>query len=347
MTYDPLKSAIPAKSPAHETITEYLSFDDNSAFQELCGLQDSHLALLEATIGLRINARGNKLTLLGGPDAVARTGRILTKLYQKVKSGHSLSPADVDAAIRLSVYGDEENDKTTLNQDNINSISLQKRTISPRSPAQAAYLTALQEHELVFGVGPAGTGKTYLAVAWAAHLLLQGKVERIILSRPALEAGEQIGFLPGDMKDKVDPYLRPLYDALYDVFHTDFTDRRIAAGDIEIAPLGFMRGRTLSRSAIILDEAQNATIAQMKMFLTRLGEDSKMVITGDPSQSDLPGQSPSGLPDALQLLRGVKGVGVAQFTAADVVRHKLVARIVTAYEKREAARRKAQMPNQS
>ena len=214
-------------------------------------------------------------------------------------------------------------------------IKTPKRTIAPRTNAQSEYLSALQEGELVIGAGPAGTGKTYLAVAHAVELLLSGAVERLVLSRPAIEAGERIGFLPGDMKDKVDPYLRPLYDALHDMLHADYVERRIAAGEIEIAPLAFMRGRTLARAAVILDEAQNATISQMKMFLTRLGENSHMVLTGDPSQSDLPLNEPSGLADALSLLAHIDGVRVARFTSDDVVRHPMVAKILKAYEARQ------------
>jgi phosphate starvation-inducible PhoH-like protein len=201
-------------------------------------------------------------------------------------------------------------------------------------------MEALGRADLNFGVGPAGTGKTYLAVAHAVGLYLAGKVERIILSRPAIEAGERIGFLPGDMKEKVDPYLRPLYDALHDMLHADYVERRIAAGEIEIAPLAFMRGRTLARAAVSLDEAQNATVAQTKMFLTRLGEGAHMAVTGDPSQSDLPAGETSGLSDALSLLEGVEGVAVSRFTAADVVRHPLVGRIIDAYDARDAARRR-------
>ena len=331
----------PGKAPvrkAQETDTgsEVLTFENVPLFKDLCGPHDSHLMQLEKALRVRIDARGNRLVLSGGDEARARARAVLESLYQRLLDGHAVVSADVDAALRLSV---PEADPVVQKIEKDMVLSLQKRTIAPRSAAQRAYLAALARDELVFGVGPAGTGKTYLAVAWAAQLLLKGDVERIILSRPALEAGERIGFLPGDMKEKVDPYLRPLYDALYDVLHTDFVDRRMATGDIEIAPLGFMRGRTLSRAAVILDEAQNASVAQMKMFLTRLGEGSRMVVTGDPSQTDLPVQEKSGLADALELLAKVKGVSVARFTAKDVVRHELVARIVNAYDRRDKARR--------
>jgi len=214
-------------------------------------------------------------------------------------------------------------------------IQTQKRAIAPRSPMQANYITAIQNHELVFGMGPAGTGKTYLAAAMAVSMMLEGKVDRIILSRPAVEAGERLGFLPGDLREKVDPYLRPLYDALYDTMLGDQVAKHLESGDIEIAPLAFMRGRTLSNAFVILDEAQNATSTQMKMFLTRLGENSRMVVTGDPSQVDLPRGVSSGLVEAANILHGVKGVAEIQFTDADVVRHPLVTRIVRAYNSAE------------
>jgi phosphate starvation-inducible PhoH-like protein len=318
---------------------DVLTFQDTGLFKELCGVHDTHLLMLETGLGVRIDARGNQLVLNGGDDGRSRARAALDYLAERLEQGHALTAGDVDAAMRLS---SPAADPVVQSAGKSIVLSLQKRSISPRSTAQAAYLQALGEEELVFGVGPAGTGKTYLAVAHAAHLLLKGEVERIILSRPALEAGERIGFLPGDMKEKVDPYLRPLYDALYDVLHADFVDRRLESGEIEIAPLGFMRGRTLTRAAVILDEAQNATVAQMKMFLTRLGEGSRMVITGDPSQTDLPYNENSGLADALHLLAKVKGVAVARFTASDVVRHKLVARIVNAYDARDKARREGQ-----
>ncbi|MBY0421296.1 MAG: PhoH family protein, partial [Parvularculaceae bacterium] len=241
----------------------------------------------------------------------------------------TLALADVQAATRLA---DEIEDAG--GPGGAPAIRTPKRMIFARTAAQAGYVQALRQSELVFGVGPAGTGKTYLAVAHAVSLLLSGAVQRIVLSRPAVEAGERIGFLPGDLKEKVDPYLRPLYDSLNDMLHTDYVERRIGANEIEIAPLAFMRGRTLARAAVILDEAQNATVAQMKMFLTRLGEGSHMSVTGDPTQSDLPRGEVSGLADALSLLEGVEGVAVARFTAADVVRHPLVSRIIKAYEAR-------------
>ena len=248
-----------------------------------------------------------------------------TQLYAIPGGGKDWHPDDADAPKRATPAHGSRNQRY-------------QKTVKPRSENQARLLEALEDKSLVCALGPAGTGKTYLAVAHAAYAMLHGEVERIILSRPAVEAGERIGFLPGDMKEKVDPYLRPLYDALYDVLHGDFVDRRIGSGEIEIAPLAFMRGRTLSRAIIVLDEAQNATIAQMKMFLTRLGEGSRMIITGDPSQTDLPDIRQSGLGDAVGLLTGIEGVAVSRFTGKDVVRHRLVREIVHAYDKRDQSR---------
>jgi phosphate starvation-inducible PhoH-like protein len=316
--------------------TEQISFADNRLAADLSGEHDSHLMILEEATGARIDPRGNRFAVSGGAPARLRAIRLLRSLYARLERGEAIGPADVRAAAKLAdVPDDAPSESPPL------TLRTPKRLIGPRSPNQRVYLEALAKSDLVFGVGPAGTGKTYLAVAHAVSMLLSGAVERIILSRPAVEAGERIGFLPGDMKEKVDPYLRPLYDALHDMMHADYVERRLAAGDIEIAPLAFMRGRTLARAAIILDEAQNASVMQMKMFLTRLGEGSHMAVTGDPSQSDLPGDELSGLPDALSLLEGVEGVSVCRFTAADVVRHPLVARIVGAYDKRAASGRRA------
>ena len=322
-----------------ETAIERIRFDDNDLAKELAGSHDQNLALLEDRLGARIDPRGNEFAVSGPPDARQRTVQALKHLYQRLRDGLPIEIQDVRAATALSPIADAANpanEKAAPSTDIL--IKTPKRTIAARSQAQRDYLAALKANELVLGVGPAGTGKTYLAVANAVHMLLTGAVERLVLSRPAIEAGERIGFLPGDMKEKVDPYLRPLYDALHDMLHADYVDRRIAAGEIEIAPLAFMRGRTLSRAAVILDEAQNATIAQTKMFLTRLGEGSHMTLTGDPSQSDLPAGEPSGLADAMGLLGDVPGVGVARFTSEDVVRHPMVAKILKRYEARERER---------
>ena len=322
---------------------DLLAFDDNALMSALAGPHDQHLLLIENALGVRLDARGNEVTIRGGDGAKERAREVLEALYDRLARGDALSPADVEGALRLTTAepqggaGGEGRARPSPSKD-APTLVLPKRTLAPRSAAQADYMRKLAGNELTFGVGPAGTGKTYLAVAHAASAYLRGEVERLILSRPAVEAGERIGFLPGDMKEKVDPYLRPLYDALYDVMHADQVDRRIASGDIEIAPLAFMRGRTLTRAHVILDEAQNATIGQMKMFLTRLGEGSRMTVTGDPSQTDLPDARQSGLADALALLPGIDGVAVTRFTGDDVVRHRLVGEIVRAYDARERDR---------
>ncbi len=316
---------------------ETVSFNDNRLMAELSGEHDAHLMILEEVLAVRIDPRGNRLSVSGKAPARAKTLKVLDNLYRRLERGEALGPSEVRAAAKL--VGETAAPFEPAGP----SIRTPKRQIAPRTANQRLYLEALGKTDLVFGVGPAGTGKTYLAVAHAVSLLLSGAVERIVLSRPAVEAGERIGFLPGDMKEKVDPYLRPLYDALHDMMQADYVERRIAVGDIEIAPLAFMRGRTLARAAVILDEAQNATVAQMKMFLTRLGEGSHMAVTGDPSQTDLPRGEVSGLADALTLLSNVEGVAVTTFTSADVVRHPLVSRIVNAYDERDAAARGAKI----
>ncbi len=324
----------PTPLPAPDAAVDQLAFDDNRLVASLSGEHDAHLQIIEKAFGVRIDPRGNVLNISGPLPGRAEAAAALRRLYERLRAGQPVGSDDVRAAAKLSAGPDP------AQGDPGASIKTPKRLISPRTAAQRLYMDALGKADLNFGVGPAGTGKTYLAVAHAVGLYLAGKVERIILSRPALEAGERIGFLPGDLKEKVDPYLRPLYDALHDMLHADYVERRIAAGEIEIAPLAFMRGRTLARAAVILDEAQNATVAQTKMFLTRLGEGAHMAVTGDPSQSDLPAGEISGLVDALALLEGVEGVAVSRFTAADVVRHPLVARIIGAYDARDAAKRK-------
>ncbi len=314
---------------------ETLVFDDAALVRDLVGPTDANIVLIENALGVRIDARSNELTLRGGGHARMQAKAVLEQLYIRLENGQSVTTADVEGLLRIERAPAPAKAKREMGGQ---SLVLPRRTIAPRSATQGEFMSQLASDELVFGVGPAGTGKTYLAVASAASMLVSGQVERVILSRPAVEAGERIGFLPGDMKEKVDPYLRPLYDALYDVLHADFVDRKMAAGEIEIAPLAFMRGRTLSRAAIILDEAQNASIQQMKMFLTRLGENSRMVITGDPSQTDLPDPRQSGLADALTLLSNIEGVSVTRFTGADVVRHRLVGEIVRAYDARDTVR---------
>ncbi len=319
---------------------DHVDFDDNRLVAEISGGHDEHLAILEDALGVRIDPRGNRFAITGEASARRRAVAALGDLYARAMRGEPVSVAEARAAARLAgsaAPGPSASPAAALKTAGP-AIKTPKRVITARTPNQAAYLEKLGRHDLTFGVGPAGTGKTYLAVAHAVGLLLGGAVERIILSRPALEAGERIGFLPGDVKEKVDPFLQPLYDALHDMMHGDYVERRIAAGDIEIAPIAFMRGRTLARSAIILDEAQNATPAQMKMFLTRLGDGAHMAVTGDPTQTDLPSGEVSGLADALSVLSGVDGVAEARFTGADVVRHPLVARIIGAYDARDQGR---------
>ncbi|WP_294641531.1 PhoH family protein [uncultured Aureimonas sp.] len=312
-----------------------LTFDDNRLASALFGQFDEHLAMIEQKLGVDARARGNKVELRGDPVAAEQARRTLDILYARLQSGHDLQVSDVEGAIRMAVAQDDQLVLPTLEKKGrlaLAQISTRKKTIYARTPTQDAYMRAMERAELVFGVGPAGTGKTYLAVAHAAQLLERGQVERIILSRPAVEAGERLGFLPGDMKDKVDPYLRPLYDALYDMMPAEKVERALTAGAIEIAPLAFMRGRTLANAAVILDEAQNTTTMQMKMFLTRLGENARMVVTGDPSQIDLPPGVKSGLVEALRVLEGVSSIVSVRFEAKDVVRHRLVQAIVEAYE---------------
>jgi phosphate starvation-inducible PhoH-like protein len=299
-----------------------LELPDNALAAALSGPHAKNLVRIEQKLDADIDMRGNLLAITGKERE--RAASILRALYARLEAGESVTLAEVDAEIRFTDAG-RVNAPGAIK-------TASSRAVRPRSPAQAAYLEMMRHSPLVFGIGPAGTGKTYLAAAFAAHMLHERRVDRLILSRPALEAGERLGFLPGDLKEKIDPYLRPLYDALFDVLG-DAAGRLMEQGVIEVAPLAFMRGRTLTRAFVILDEAQNTTPAQMKMVLTRLGEDSHMVVTGDPSQSDLPGGAALGLNEALAILEGVEGVGVTRFGEKDVVRHPLVARIVAAYNR--------------
>jgi phosphate starvation-inducible PhoH-like protein len=311
-----------------------LAFEDNRLAAQLYGDFDQNLALIEQRLAVSATPRGNHVLIKGAPSKVDQARRVLESLYAGLEEGRGIVMADVDGVIRMI---ETEDSQLTL-PTRMAQIATRKSTIVARTPGQDAYMRAMERAELVFGVGPAGTGKTYLAVAHAASLLERGDINRIILSRPAVEAGERLGFLPGDMKEKVDPYLRPLYDALYDMMKPENVERCITSGIIEVAPLAFMRGRTLSNAVVILDEAQNTTSMQMKMFLTRLGENSKMIVTGDPTQVDLPRGEKSGLVEALHLLDGVEGVHISRFNDKDVVRHALVGRIVRAYEADTAKR---------
>lgn len=307
--------------------TTYLEFEDNSLLIELFGSQESNLKLLEKELPVIISTRGNQVVIQGEEESARIASSVLASLYLHLQEGKHIDTTDVMMALRHA------NDKES--HDEV-FLTTKRRVITARSRQQAAYIQSLKENELVFAEGPAGTGKTYLAVAFGVEMMLTGRMDRLILSRPAVEAGERLGFLPGDIREKVDPYLRPLYDALHDMLPLEQVTKKLALGEIEVAPLAFMRGRTLSDSVIILDEAQNTTEVQMKMFLTRLGNNSRMIITGDLTQIDLPKGTPSGLQDAMTTLAGVKGVGYINFTEQDVVRHPLVSRIVRAYERKKA-----------
>src|SRR5246127_1466742 len=312
-----------------------LEFDDNLLLPLLYGERDQHLDRIERQLGVSVVTRGNRLAITGPASATEAAHLALSQLYDRLKRGQEIDLRAVEGAIRLAEAELGDKSLGLWREDAV--FRTRKRRITARSPGQSMYIKALRENELVFGLGPAGAGKTYIAVAAAVDLLMTGQVERVILSRPAVEAGERLGFLPGDLRDKVDPYLRPIFDALNDMLPADQLAKRLAGGEIEVAPIAFMRGRTLSRAFVILDEAQNTTPVQMKMFLTRLGEASRMVVTGDPTQVDLPAGTRSGLAEALQTLKGVRGIATVNLSDADVVRHDLVARIVRAYEARERA----------
>ncbi len=312
-----------------------LALPDNRLLIELCGEFDRNLAQIEQLLSARISRRGNELAI--GGEGRDRAVSVIRGLYARLEAGKSVEPGDIDAAVRLGESGDgtgvRDGDQIEMFKPGMLEIGTRKKTVEPRTLAQQNYVKALYQHELAFGIGPAGTGKTYIAVAVAVNQLMNGQVDKIILSRPAVEAGERLGFLPGDMKDKVDPYMQPLYDALNDFLPGKQLAKLMEEKTIEIAPLAFMRGRTLSNAYVVLDEAQNATSMQMKMFLTRLGQGSRMVITGDRTQVDLPRGVTSGLSDAERILKDIKGISFNYFTVKDVVRHHMVAKIIQAYEK--------------
>ena len=319
-----------ATDPATQIV---VAFDDNRLASALFGQYGQNLALIERRLGVVAEQRGNHVTVAGSRDGCEQARHVLEGLYDQLKRGHDLTTGDVEGAIRLAIAQGSlfDFDAATL-RTSFEEINLRKRPVRARTSGQDAYIRALRRNSLVFGIGPAGTGKTWLAVAYAIALFERKEVDRIILSRPAVEAGERLGFLPGDMREKVDPYLRPIYDALFDLMDSRIAERALQTNEIEIAPLAFMRGRTLSNAVIILDEAQNTTSMQMKMFLTRLGENSRMVVTGDPSQVDLPRGQTSGLAEAVRLLANVDGISCVAFTHEDVIRHELVAKIVAAYD---------------
>ncbi len=316
--------------PAQVTV----AFDDNRLASTLFGRYGENLALIERRLNVVADHRGNHVMLEGERAACEQARLVLESLYEQLRGGHEISAGDIEGAIREVVAQASlfESDDAAAAGGRFEEIKLRKRAVRARTPVQDAYLRALKRHTLVLASGPAGTGKTWLAVAYAVHLFERREIDRIVLTRPAVEAGERLGFLPGDMREKVDPYLRPIYDAFHDLMDRGMVERALQSGEIEIAPLAFMRGRTLSNSAVILDEAQNTTSMQMKMFLTRLGENSRMIVTGDLSQTDLPPGQISGLNEAVELLAELADVAHVAFTSADVVRHELVSRIVNAYD---------------
>jgi phosphate starvation-inducible protein PhoH and related proteins len=336
--------------PAERSGDVSLSLEDNRTASLVFGLYDQNLAHVERRLGVQAHVNGNHILIKGPQESAEQARRVLEALYQRAKSGHELSVGDVDGALQEiafqgSLFPQPAADARApeprpQGRGGFEQIATRKRgPVKARNAAQDAYLRALRQYELVIAEGPAGTGKTWLAVGHAVQLIEQGHAERLILSRPAVEAGERLGFLPGDLREKVDPYLRPIYDALYDFMDGRAVERGLTTGMIEVAPLAFMRGRTLSRAIVLLDEAQNTTSMQMKMVLTRLGEGSRMIITGDPSQVDLPPGQKSGLIDAVRILKDVEGIGHVAFSHQDVVRHELVKRIVRAYEMNEGERR--------
>ncbi len=312
-----------------------VSFDDVAAFQALVGEFSSNIKKIEKTLGVGISVKGNTLAIFGDPPADETAERLLKQLYPLVRDGYRLHPADIDQGLRILADDDKAKLKDLLKETVF--VGLCKTPITPKTPCQKRYIEAIRAHDIVFGIGPAGTGKTYLAMAMAMAAFTKKEIRRIILTRPAVEAGEKLGFLPGDLYEKVNPYLRPLYDALHDMIEFEKAARMIQRGDIEVAPLAFMRGRTLNDSFVILDEAQNTTSEQMKMFLTRLGYSSNAVITGDITQMDLPEGTRSGLVEARDILSDIEGIAFVNFTEQDVVRHPLVQAIIRAYEKKTAS----------
>jgi phosphate starvation-inducible PhoH-like protein len=310
-----------------------LEFNDPKLFRDLLGQHDEHLKMIQRSLGVKVRARGSMVEIEGDPVELELSTKVIKQLYGLLEKGYPVYGSDVDYAIRI-LSGDGRANLQDIFLDTIY-ISSHKRVITPKSVAQKAYIDAIRRYDIVFGIGPAGTGKTYLAMAMAVAELMKNNYVRIILTRPAVEAGEKLGFLPGDLAEKVNPYLRPLYDALHDMVDFDKARKLVERGTIEVAPLAFMRGRTLNDSFVILDEAQNTTPEQMKMFLTRLGYGSKAVITGDVTQIDLPAGKPSGLKEAWRVLNGIEGIRFITFTERDVARHRLVQDIIAAYDRDE------------
>ena len=318
---------------SEDSITKRLTFPDHELMRSLCGEHNLHLQLLEKQIGVSVHGRGNSLLLEGRNWEVELAERVLNQLYDLLKANYPIYPNDVDYATRI-LSSNHSVDLKKIFKDEVY-ISSKKKVIAPRTINQKEYIDSIRKFDIVFGIGPAGTGKTYLAMAMAVSSLVKNQVNRVVLARPAVEAGEHLGFLPGDLYEKINPYLRPLYDALHDMMDFENVSRLLEQGIIEVAPLAFMRGRTLNDSFVILDEAQNATREQMKMFLTRLGFSCKAVITGDVTQTDLPDGKGSGLIEAKEILKGIKGIQFVYFSREDVIRHPLVQEIIDAYEKME------------
>lgn len=324
-----------------------LTFDDNTLLPVLFGEHNSHLRHLEDLLDIQISNRGNEISISGAAAPVSMAENILNYLWQKAKEGRDITINELDSAYRFLVNNKEKSKNKNMSKEKMPELTKTKmpfddqagiktyknQVIAPRSPNQAKYIDAIKHHDMVFGVGPAGTGKTFLAVASAVHMFQEGHVERMIFCRPAVEAGENLGFLPGDMREKIDPYLRPIMDALHEMMPGETINKKMENGDIEIAPLAYMRGRTLKNAFVVLDEAQNTTSMQMKMFLTRMGQGTHMIITGDPSQTDLPTHVESGLKEATRILKDVDDIPFIEFEAKDVVRHKLVTKIINAYDK--------------
>ena len=329
-------SALTPPTRPEDIVETMMEFPDNRLLIELCGEFDRNLAQVEHQTGVHVLRRGNRLAVIGDRSARDQAAAVLRGLYARLEAGKHISAGDIDGSIRMGRPAGEvaraDVEQIEMFQGGGTELRTRKKGVEARTEAQKAYVANLFAHEMGFGIGPAGTGKTYLAVAVGVTMFISGAVEKIILSRPAVEAGERLGFLPGDMKEKIDPYMQPLYDALNDFLPAKQVQKLLEEKRIEIAPLAFMRGRTLSNAYVVLDEAQNATAMQMKMFLTRLGEGSRMVITGDRTQVDLPRGTASGLQEAERILKGVKGVSFNYFTSKDVVRHPLVGRIIEAYE---------------
>lgn len=319
-----------------------MTFDDNSLISLLFGEHNAHLHYLEDVLHVDIATRGNTVSIKGQAKAMQIAEAVLDMMWQRLQKGQDVSISDFDAALRFA-RGERTSPVNTPHAGRENFLDEKAgiksppggKSVTPRSPNQSAYIEAMRTHEMAFGIGPAGTGKTFLAVAAAVEMYREGLVERLVFTRPAVEAGERLGFLPGDLLEKIDPYLRPIYDALRELMPGETVQKKMASGDIEIAPLAFMRGRTLKNAFVVLDEAQNTTAMQMKMFLTRMGQGSRMVITGDPTQIDLPNGTPSGLKEAIHILKDIPEVAFIHFDKSDVVRHKLVGKIIAAYDTHE------------